>query len=250
MTSRRVAYAIALLLALLAFSPAAANVIASMPAAVVGAILVFSSCFVITSGVEIMASRLLDSRRMLVIASSVLAAEGAQSVAAYAASIPYSLQMLVASPLLLGTAVALVLNLVFRPGMRRNSTLEADPAQLDAEAVHAFMDARGAAWGARADVVQRAAFALAELVDTVERSCEPTGPMRIETSFNEFRIDLRVQYDGKPMPFPTKRPSVDDIAETEDGLLRLSGYMIRRQTDSIHASQRGDHCVIALHFDH
>lgn len=249
-TSRMVAYAIAALMALLAFSPAAASVFASIPDAVAGAILVFSSCFVITSGVEIMASRLLDSRRMLVIASAILAAEGAQSVAASTQSLPQAIQQLAASPLLLGASVALLLNLAFRPGMRRNSVLEIDPAAMNPDQVHEFMDARGAAWGARKDVIQRASFALAELIETLVRSCQPHGPIRIATAFNEFRVDLRVSYAGRAMPFPTVRPSLDDIADSEDGLLRLSGYMVRRQTDSVRSTNRGDACVVEMHFDH
>ena len=249
-TSRRVAYAIAALMALLAFSPAAAGVFSEIPDAVAGSILVFSSCFVITSGVEIMASRLLDSRRMLVIASAILAAEGAQSVAASTGALPMAVQQISASPLLLGTVVALLLNLVFRPGMRRNSMLEVDPATLNPDTIHGFMDARGAAWGARSDVIQRASFALAELIETLVRSCEPKGPIRIDTSFDEFRVNLKLTYDGIPMPFPATRPSMDDIADSEDGLLRLSGFMVRRQTDSVRTSQRGETCVIELHFDH
>ncbi len=73
-TSRRVAYAIAAILAALACSPAAVNVFAVIPDAVGGAILLFSSAFVVVSGIEIMASRLLDSRRMIVIASAIFAA--------------------------------------------------------------------------------------------------------------------------------------------------------------------------------
>ena len=249
-TSRRVAFAIAAIMAPLAFSPAASSIFSNIPDAVAGAILVFSSCFVITSGVEIMASRLLDSRRMLVIASAILAAEGAQSLSAYSQSMPVALRQLAASPLLLGTAVALLLNVAFRPGMRRNSTLAVDPSGLDPDTIHGFMDARGAAWGARPDVIQRASFALSELVETLVRSCAVDGPIRIGTSFNEFRVDIRVTYHGVLMLFPTSRPSMDDIAEAEDGLLRLSGFLVRRQTDSVKSAMRGTAAVIEMHFDH
>lgn len=248
-TSRRVAYAIAGVMTVLAFSPAAASVFSSIPDAVAGSLLTFSSCFVITSGIEIMASRLLDSRRMLVIAASILAAEGAHTVGE-ALTLPPALQQLVATPLLLGTLVALMLNAVFRPGTRRGSVLELDAASLDPEAIHNYMDARGAAWGARPDVIQRAGFALAELIESLVRSCEATGRIRVVSRFNEFRVDVQVTYHGVLMPFPATRPSMDDIAESEDGLLRLSGFLVRRQTDGVRATKRNGDCVIDLHFDH
>jgi xanthine permease XanP len=205
---------------------------------------------VITSGVEVMASRLLDSKRIIVIASAILAGTGAETVAAGASSLPIAVQQIAASPLLLGTVVALVLNLLFRPGMRRNSTFQFEAATLDTEQVHAFMDARGAAWGARPDVINRAGFALAELVESVVHRCKAEGPITIEAAFNEFRVDLVVTYHGRLMRFPLTRPSLDDIADAPDGLLRLSGFLIRRQTDGIRGIERNGASIIEMHFDH
>lgn len=249
-TSRRVAYAMAALLAFLAISPAAASVFAAIPDAVAGAIFLFTSCFVITSGVEVMASRLLDTRRMLVVGLAVVAAQGAQSFGASASNLPSALEAVVVSPLLMGTAVALILNLVFLQRARRGSVLEVEAGALNLEAVQAYMDGRGAAWGARAEVISRAGYALCELVDTLVRNCEAQGRIRIEARFNEFRIDLRVTYRGALLSFPAMRPSLDEIAEAEDGMIRLSGFLIRRQTDSARATRRDDLCVVDLHFDH
>ena len=249
-TSRRVAYAMAAILAGLAFSPACAAAFAAIPGAVAGAILVFSSCFVISSGIEVMASRLLNSRRMLAIAGAILAAEGAQSVAASTRSLPHAVQQIANSPLLLGATVALVLNMVLRLGTRRNAVLEIDPANPDLETVRHFMDSRGAAWGARRDVIDRAGFVLSELVDTLVRNADPLGGIRIETSFNEFQINLKASYRGALMAFPATRPSLDEIANSEDGLLRLSGYLVRRQTDGVRATRRGDTSIVELTFEH
>ncbi len=249
-TSRRVAYAVAGLMALLASSPAATSVFAAIPDSVAGAIFLFTSCFVITSGVEVMASRLLDSRRMLVVGLAVVAAQGAQSFGTSAARLPVALQSVLVSPLLLGTAVALILNLVFRPRMRSGSVLEVEVDELDLEAVQAFMDARGAVWGARAEVISRAGYALCELMDCLVRNCQAQGRIRVEARFNEFRVDLRVTYRGTLLSFPASRPSLDEIAEAEDGMVRLSGFLIRRQTDSARAVQRDELCLVDLHFDH
>jgi NCS2 family nucleobase:cation symporter-2 len=249
-TSRRVAYVIAGLMALLAFSPAAASVFSAIPDAVAGPILLFSACFVITSGVEVLASRLLDSRRILVIASAILAGTGAETVAARANALPEALQQITASPLLLGTVVAFILNLVFRPGMRRNSVLTLDAGSLDIQQVHDFMDARGAAWGARPEAINRAGFALAELIESLVHHCKARGPIQVEARFNEFRIDLLVSYQGALMPFPFVRPTLDDIADAPDGLLRLSGFLVRRQTDGVRVTQRDGTNLVEMSFDH
>ncbi len=143
---------------------------------------------------------------------------------------------LTASPLILGTGVAVLLNALFRSRARRGGVLVLDPAAVDPEHVQAFVDARGAAWGARPAVIARAGYALAELLDALVRHCAVRGPIRVEAGFDEFRIDLRTVYDGLAIPFPTTRPSLDEIADGEEGALRLSGFLLRRQADRARSS--------------
>lgn len=62
-TSRNVAYAVGGIYLLLAFMPMGATVFVIMPGVVVGTTLVFASCLVFVNGLQIIASRLLDTRR-------------------------------------------------------------------------------------------------------------------------------------------------------------------------------------------
>ncbi len=61
-TSRRLAPVTAALVAACAFFPVVTGLIAVMPGIVIGAVLIFSACFILTSGTQIIATRLLDAR--------------------------------------------------------------------------------------------------------------------------------------------------------------------------------------------
>ena len=63
-----------------------------------------------------------------------------------------------------------------------------------------------------------------------------SGPIKVEISFDEFVIDAVISYVGLPLQFPETAPSQDELLESEDGALRLSGFLIRRYADKITAS--------------
>ena len=52
------------------------------------------------------------------------------------------------------------------------------------------------------------------------------------------------------MAFPDKRPTDHDIMESEDGMRRLAGFMLRHNADRIRSESRGMHAHIWFHFDH
>src|SRR5690606_2670976 len=65
--ARRVGLAVGVIFIVLAFFPAATALVASIPMPVSGAILLFSSCFILINGLQIILSRLLDNRKVLVV---------------------------------------------------------------------------------------------------------------------------------------------------------------------------------------
>jgi NCS2 family nucleobase:cation symporter-2 len=249
-SSRQVAWAVAGVFGVLAFLPKVAMAIALIPRPVIGAALIFTAAFILVNGVEIIASRMLDARRALVIGVALVAAVSIDVFPAFFAELPSGLRPFFNNALAFGTMVALILNALFRIGVRRRQRLTVDPAGIDAGAVHDFMEAQGAAWGARRDVIDRASFNLTQSIETIVDSCEPQGPLEVEASFDEFNLDLRVSYTGAPLELPEHRPTNEEIMASEDGQRRLAGFMLRRYADRVQAAHRGGRSTLAFHFDH
>ena len=249
-TSRSVAYGIGGIFCILAFLPKAASVLSIIPRPVMGATLVFAASFVLISGIQIITSRLLDSRRTFVIGLSFLAGISVDVLPGYFANVPGQFQPLVSSSLVVGMLVAVSLNLVFRLGARRAERLHVVPGAIDPARVEAFMAANGAAWGARRDVIDRASFNLEQSIETIVESCELRGPLEIQASFDEFNLDLRVSYAGAPLDLPEKRPTNEEIMATEEGQRRLAGYLLRRYADRVSATHQAGRSTIVFHFDH
>jgi xanthine permease XanP len=249
-TSRRIAYVIGGVFLILAFMPKAAAVLAIMPRPVLGATLVFSACFVLVNGLQIVTSRMLDPRRTFVIGLAFTLGLAVDLYPASFAALPAVVKPFAASFLVLGTVSALLLNAVFRLGVRRTQTLVVHPADLDTKKIADFMEAQGAAWGARRDVIDRASFNLAQSIETIVEGCDPEGPLEIEASFDEFSLNLRVSYAGTALELPDRRPSNEEIMASEEGQRKLAGFMLRRHADRVQSAHRAGRSTILFHFDH
>jgi NCS2 family nucleobase:cation symporter-2 len=249
-TSRRIAYVIGGLFVILAFLPKAAALFALMPRPVLGATLWFSACFVFVNGLQIVTSRMLDIRRTFVIGLGFTIGLAVDLHPSLYGTLPHAVQPFASSSLVLGTLSALVLNALFRLGLRRTQTRLIDPARRDSGEIGDFMEAQGAAWGARRDVIDRATFNLSQSIETIVDSCEPEGPIEVEASFDEFNLDLRVSYTGPPLELPDKRPSNEEIMASDDGQRRLAGFMLRRYADRVQSRHRAGRSTILFHFDH
>jgi NCS2 family nucleobase:cation symporter-2 len=122
--------------------------------------------------------------------------------------------------------------------------------RVDSVALAQFMEEIGATWGARRDVIERASFNLMQSMETIVDGCEPEGPLEITASFDEFSLDVRVSYAGKPLALPEERPTAEEIMASEDGQHRLAGYMLRRYADRISATHKSGRSTVLFHFDH
>jgi NCS2 family nucleobase:cation symporter-2 len=249
-TSRYVAFAVGGIYLTLAFLPKAATVFAIMPAPVVGATLLFAAALVFVNGLIIITSRMLDSRRIFVIGLSFMLALAADVFQPFFSQLPASVRVFTSSALVVGTLAALLLNLVFRLGVRHTRTLAVNPAAVEAQQVDDFMQTHGAAWGARRDVIERARFNLMQSIELLADSDVTQGMLTVAASFDEFRLDVSVSYDGAPLTLSERRPTNEEIIASTEGQYRLAGYMLRNLADRVQVNNRGGRTTVTFHFDH
>jgi NCS2 family nucleobase:cation symporter-2 len=224
--------------------------LAIMPRPVMAAAMIFTSMFIMISGVQIISSRVLDSRRTLVVGLGLLSFYAVTVNPELFDNAPGWAQPLVTSPLVLATLVALLLNSLFRIGIRRKVQLVIDPTSLDPQTTTNFIERNAGIWGARRDVISRVEFAVQQTVDTISAICDQVAPIGLEIGFDEFVIDVVITYKGKALEFPTRQPTHEEIIELEDGHQRLAGFLIRRYADRMRAIERDGEIVVRLNFDH
>lgn len=246
-TSRSVAYIIAIGFALLGLIPAAAAVITTIPAPVVGAALFFAAAFVFTSGLQAMTARLLDSRKIIVIGFSFAMAMVANTSHDLLARAPALLQPVLDNGLVLGTVSAVVLNLIMRIGVRQRVTMKLNAGPVNRDTIERFLTEQGGRWGARRDIISRAIFGVVQVLEVVGDIPEGT---EIEASFDEFNLNVRIRYKGAPLIIPERKPTPREIIASEEGERLLGGYLLRQSADRIGCKASGTMTEVQLHYDH
>jgi xanthine permease XanP len=247
--SRSVAWATAVILVALGLLPPVAYLLSIVPEAVMGPTLMFSAAFILVSGMQIITARLIDARRTFVISGSILACLTPLFFPGIGAGSP-TLSALVGSPLALGTLVAIGLTLLFRIGVHKTASFQLAINDRDLHAIEDRMREQGATWGARPEVIARAAFAVQQFAEATADSYWSAGPLDVATTFDEFNLDVRLAYTGTALEFPDVRPTRDEIMASDDGARKLAGYMLRRNSDRASSSASNGRAVINFRFDH
>ena len=248
--SRVIAFAIAALLAVAALQPALIGLLTIMPRPVMAAAMIFTSVFIMISGVQIISTRVLDGRRTLVIGMGTLSFLVASVYPNAFADVPQWAQPLVSTPLVLATLVALSLNLLFRIGIRRTVEMTVGLGAADAAGIAGFIEHHAGVWGARRDVTSKVEFAVQQTIELVFGAGVATGPVRLAISYDEFVIDVVMTYQGALLEFPMHAPSHEEIIETEEGHQRLAGFLIRSYADRVEAREQARHIELRMQFDH
>lgn len=121
-TSRWIGYVAGLLFIVLGFSPKLSSILSIMPRPVMGAIVVYVTCFMIFSGLSIIMSSKIDQRRTFVVGFSLIFGLSVDLLPELYSKVDPSLRPIFSSSLVFATVLAVLLNQALRL---------ADPAPTD-----------------------------------------------------------------------------------------------------------------------
>ncbi|BAF60452.1 xanthine/uracil permeases [Pelotomaculum thermopropionicum SI] len=249
-TSRVIAYGIGGIYILLAFFPKVSALFSVMPEPVMGAVLIFCITFMLLSGIQMIVSRMIDTRKTIVIGSAVIAGVSVDMLPGLFSNVHPVLKPLLNSSLTMATVTVLLMNLILRIGVARRAKIELAPGEDNYKKIADFMEVQGGAWGARREVVGRAVSAMNEFMESVAALKLSTGKVVMEVSFDEFNLDVSIQYPGVLMEFPGARPTEEELLHEEDAFVRLSGFLMRHYADRVKSYSKNDFCHVLFHFDH
>jgi xanthine permease XanP len=249
-TSRAIAYGSGLLLIVLAFCPKLGAVFAIMPKPVMGATVIFSICFMVIAGIQIMMSRMMDARKTFVVGLSLIFGLSVDILPDIYANVHPWIQPIFSSSLSTATVSAVVLNLIFRIGIAKKVSLVIEVGNDAAKKIFTFMDRQGGVWGARKEIINKAEAALNEFVEMAAEQNLVRGAVTMEVSFDEYNLDIDIQYQGRLIEVSELGPSPEELCERPEALMQLAGFLIRQFADKVSTQEKAGHCHLKLHFEH
>ncbi|WP_158215260.1 solute carrier family 23 protein [Candidimonas nitroreducens] len=261
-TSRWIGLVTALLLAVSAFLPQVALGLTLIPTSVVGAIEVYAAAYLVVSGIELIASRALDSRGIFMIGLSFVAGLGVMVLPQLADQAPAALHFVARSGIITGGVMAIVLNAIFRLGTSQRAVLHIDEASHSERMrrIVEFVESSGARWSARRDVVRRAAQAMLEGAEALEAAGEGRRLVQVQGSFDEFNLDFELLYQGPALLLePSAEPSPAALLDMREedfhnvlgrALSGVSHMLLKRLADRVTSGTRGRLSYLRLHLNH
>ncbi len=251
-TSRRIGIIAGVILVFLAVFPPVSAFFLIMPLPVIGAALIYSICYMVMTGMEVMMTRMMDTRRFFTIGISLVFGFGASTFSSVVLHPDYSwLATILTSPLTLSTIIAIGLTFAFRLGIRQQATITIMPGDEDlADTVFSFIDKNARMWGARRDVATKAGSALLELMESGFSYEIFKEGATVTLSFDEYNFDIHVEYRGDPITIPQDMPSHEELMEDPDSFLRLALVLVRKHSDSLSVTRFGEMNKVHAHFEH
>ena len=263
-TSRAIAYAASGSLLIIGLLPKVCATFLVIPPEVAGSVLVFTACFMITGGMEIMLSRPVGPRGVYIIGIATLVALSVNVFPAYYSSLPMGLQEFVASPLAPSLAVALLLTALLRLGTRQRARIawNASPAAMTAAIVE--LSRKLQEWKSEANAGEGVSQQVKEVMDyliahslTAHGATPPAGALQLSFDGTELRADISIRWHptfDAAAPYrpqtrqeaePAKHSLNNEEATAFAGLVDfLHGLVVDRQK----VSRTGDDVRISLFY--
>jgi hypothetical protein len=206
---------------------------------------------------ELILSRLLNSRRMFMVGVSITAGASILLVPDLTMQLPENLKPVFGSGLMLGAITAIALTVFFRIGISRRGELDLVGAHAG-QAATSFLEDCGAAWGARRDVVARAGVAVGEALEALYGANLVEGPVTLRASFDEYKLVLDLDYPGCAISFgANQKIDLEALLEDDDedraldaAMSGMSGHLIKHLADRVTSSETAGRALLRLRFNH
>jgi NCS2 family nucleobase:cation symporter-2 len=221
--TRRIVRGGAMILVAAAMCPKLAMAFVLMPEPIKAAMLFYTAGFIMAQGCQLVTGRVLDTRRMLIVAFG-LSAGMATAVApsAFMSSIP-----VLASPLAIGAMLAFVMNLATLPLVSRRAALELPLDENALTRVEEWIRELAGAWALKPQTGLAAEQSLFELIDLLMERGAPT--IVLGARLAEDRIEITLGWKGMPLPERPKMATAADLMGDDDARHRFSVWLATRQ---------------------
>lgn len=254
--ARRVGMLAGALVLVLAFLPKVAAFIVEIPQPVVGVIIIYTAAYIMVSGMELIFSRMMNTRRMLMVGISTVVGSVVILMPEITAGAPQSLLPMLTSALTVGGICAVILNAIFRLGVAQSAGLTLNGVS-DVVLLTEFLEKNGAAWGARRDVIAKAGMAVGETLEKLGRTQDNVWPLTITASFDEYNLCVDLSYQGEKLVFDQAEAlDFEALLDAEDDagldmiVSNVSGVLMHQLADRVDSKQNGDSATLTLNFEH
>lgn len=239
-TSRKVAYLASGMLITAAFFPIIGGALALIPTPVLGAVLMYSICYIMAGGFSALSTRSLDDKRIFVIFLSISFAVSTLIPGLYN-FLPQEVQSVICSPMVMGVGILLITTLLGKIGTKRSTEFKTGTDTEDVKEVNAQITKVCEDWCTDKELEQKLRIALDALMEGFHEHNPQTG-LKFKIWYDQLQIKMDVQSDNVEI-------TPQEWQEESLTALSVSIMMLQNMFDNVKISQAGDSVLIHIDAD-
>jgi len=89
-----------------------------------------------------------------------------------------------------------------------------------------------------------------EFMESTPELALTSKDISMQVSFDEFNLNITIEYHGKILTFPERKPSKESLMTQESAAIELAGYLIKQNADSTSSKKEKDKIILTIHFEH
>ena len=239
-TSRKVAYLASVMLMAAAFFPIISGALSLIPTPVLGAVLMYSICYIMAGGFAALSTRSLDDKRIFVIFLSISFAVSTLIPGLYD-FLPKSVSSVICSPMVMGVGILLLTTLLGKIGTKRKFEFVTGVKAEDVKEVNARIAKVCEEWCTERDLVQKLQIPLDALI---EGFCEENSDTRLH--FKVWYDQLQIKLDVR-----TENVEISEEAYSEEKFtsLTVAIMMIQNMFDNVKITHADKSVLIHMDAD-
>lgn len=251
-TDVMLSYAMSLIFILLSCCTGLLIYIANSPLPIVAGLLLYYAAFIFTGGIRTIGAQSFGIRQVFTIGISFCVAMSTHIIPEAYQALPAPLNVFGRSSLALGLIFAVVLNMLFSIGSRRNARfilrMESVPDKLIRENINTYGDS----WGLKQDLVEDTIMIAKEIAHDIHHAHLAESDIVVEARDSTIEFSVSLTYTGAPYKMmPLQRVNMEKILDEEMFIEGLKIYLRGMMPDKVSTSlNQNDHCCVMISFNH
>ena len=214
--------------------PKLAMLFVMIPEPVKAAMLFYVAGFIMAQGCQLVSARLLDTRRMLIVAFGM----SAGIAVAVAPQAFISAAPILASALSVGAVVAFLMNIVTLPTVSKKAAVAMTNDAGASGKVKEWVEAVAGSWALKRQTAANLDLSLSEFTGLLlERGVQSIA---LSARLAEDRVEITMTWEGEPLPSPPQRAGVEDLMGSDAERHGFAVWLATRQAHGFRQRRIGE----------
>ena len=188
-----------------------------IPSPVLGAVLMYSGCYIMAGGFSALSSRELDDQRIFVIFLSIFFAVSTLSPNIYS-FLPQAVSQVIVSPMVMGVVILMLTTLLSRIGANKKFTFITGVTAGDIPALNKELETICKQWGTEREVLRKLEISLDALCEAIAEM-DPKAKLFFKVVYDQLQLKLHIESKDCVLQNPEDS---DNVTTLEVSLIMLN----------------------------